>query len=193
MKKFLKTSIIATLLLMGISLPAQAEQYKIDSFGSHAFIQFKIQHLGYSWLLGRFNTFEGRFSYDENNPKASQIQVNIETASVDSNHAKRDKHLRSPDFLDVNQYPQASFVSTSFVEKGKNITLTGKFTLHGVTKTVVIKGNHIGAGDDPWGMYRRGFEGTTSIQLKDYGIMTDLGPASQVVELYFSLEGIRLK
>jgi polyisoprenoid-binding protein YceI len=186
-----KVMILAGLVTLGLSLPAQAATYDIDDKGAHAFIQFKIQHLGYSWLLGRFNTFDGQFAYDEKDPEASSVQVTIDTASVDSNHAMRDKHLRSKDFLLVDRFPKATFVSTSFAEKGKNITLKGKFTLHGVTKDIVIEGAHIGAGQDPWGGYRRGFEGHTTIKLKDYDVLMDLGPASQEVQLYFSIEGIR--
>jgi len=187
----IKTILITGLLAVGLSLPAQAATYDIDRKGAHAFIQFKIKHMGYSWLLGRFNTFEGKFDYDEKNPNASSITLRIDTSSVDSNHARRDKHLRSKDFLDVAHYPEATFVSTSFHENGKEITLKGKFTLHGVSKDIVIKGQHIGAGDDPWGHYRRGFEGRTTIKLKDYDVLMDLGSASQEVQLYFSIEGIR--
>jgi len=187
----IKAIILAGLLAMGLATATQAATYKIDDKGAHAFIQFKIQHLGYSWLLGRFNTFQGQFTYDEAHPDASTVQVTIDTSSVDTNHALRDKHLRSKDFLLVNRYPEATFVSTSFKENGKKITIQGKFTLHGVTKNIVIKGQQIGAGKDPWGGYRRGFEGRTTIKLKDYDVLMDLGPASQEVELYFSIEGIR--
>lgn len=187
----IKTLLLTGLLATGLALPAQAATYSIDDKGAHAFIQFKVKHLGYSWLLGRFNTFDGTFHYDEKNPDASSIKVNIDTTSIDSNHALRDKHLRSKDFLNVDVHPKSSFVSTSFHEDGQKITLTGQFTLNGVTKEVTIQGQHIGAGKDPWGGYRRGFEGRTSIKLKDYAISKDLGPASQEAELYFSIEGIR--
>jgi len=187
----LKAILFAGLLAMGIATTAQAETYQIDDKGAHAFIQFKVKHLGYSWVMGRFNTFHGTFNYDEKNPSASSVQVEIDTNSVDTNHALRDKHLRSKDFLMTGRYPTAKFVSTSFKENGKDIEIKGKFTFHGVTKDMVIKGNHIGAGKDPWGGYRRGFEGWTSFKMSDYGILYDLGPASQFVDLYFSIEGIR--
>jgi len=187
----LKTLLLAGLLTIGVITTAQAETYKIDDAGAHAFIQFKVKHLGYSWLLGRFNTFEGTFNYDEKNPSASSVQVTIDTNSVDTNHALRDKHLRSKDFLMTGRYPEATFKSTSFKEDGKNIEIKGKFTFHGVTRDMVIKGNHVGAGKDPWGGYRRGFEGWATIKMKDYDILMDLGPMSQDVQLYFSIEGIR--
>ncbi len=193
----MKKPFITTTLLLAMSVlaaPLQAADYKIDTKGAHAFIQFKIKHLGYSWLLGRFNKFSGEFSYDEKNPKASKIEVNIDARSIDSNHAERDKHLRSDDFLHVKKYPTAKFVSTSFNEKSNGkIALNGKLTLHGVTKPITIDLKHIGHGTDPWGGYRRGFEGSTTLTLKDFGINYDLGPASRTVEMFLSIEGIRKK
>jgi len=184
----------AFILVAAILLPAQvlAEKYVIDTKGSHAFIQFRIQHLGYSWLTGRFNTFNGNFDYDEKNPDKASVQVEIDVASIDSNHAERDKHLRSDEFLDVKKYPKARFVSTSFTENGDGTAvLKGNFTLHGVTRPVSIDVEHIGHGADPWGGYRRGFEGTTRIALADYDIKYNLGPKSREVELTLSVEGVR--
>ena len=171
---------------------AQGADYLIDTQGAHAFIQFRIKHLGYSWLLGRFNEFEGRFSYDEQDPGASEVQVTIRTASIDSNHAERDKHLRGEDFLAVDKYPEARFVSTGFsANDDGSATLSGALTLHGVTRPVSIEVEHIGHGPDPWGGYRRGFQGTTALKLADFGIDYDLGPAAREVELFLSVEGIR--
>jgi polyisoprenoid-binding protein YceI len=181
-------------LAAALVLPTQlfAAKYVIDTEGSHAFIQFRIQHLGYSWLSGRFNTFSGSFEYDENNPDKASVQVEIDTASVDSNHAERDKHLRDEDFLDVKKFPRARFESTSFKDNGDGTAvLKGDLTLHGVTKPVTIDVEHIGHGPDPWGGYRRGFEGTTRIALADYNINYNLGPKSKEVELTLSVEGIR--
>jgi polyisoprenoid-binding protein YceI len=177
-----------------VSVQAKADNYAIDVKGAHAFVQFKIKHLGYSWLIGRFNTFDGGFTYDEKNPGASKINVNIDTASIDSNHAERDKHLRGKDFLDVAKFPTARFETTAFKENGNGTaTLTGKLTLHGVTRPITIDVKHIGAGPDPWGGHRRGFEGTTRFALKDYGINYDLGPASREVEMFLAIEGVRQK
>jgi polyisoprenoid-binding protein YceI len=177
--------------LLAVS-PLQAEEYVIDTKGAHAFIQFRIKHLGYSWLYGRFNGFGGQFSYDEKNPSAAKIKVDIDPASVDSNHAERDKHLRGEEFLHVEKYPQAGFVSTSYNEKADGTAeLKGDLTLRGVTKPVTIQVEKIGNGPDPWGGYRRGFYGTTEFALADFGIPFDLGPASRTVELELSVEGIR--
>ncbi len=178
-------------LAAGIATPAD---YTIDTKGAHAFIQFHIKHLGYSWLVGRFNRFEGEFSYDEAKPEDARVEVTIKTASIDSNHAERDKHLREEEFLDVEQFPEARFVSTSYRDLGNGSgELNGELTLHGVTRPLVIAVTAIGAGDDPWGGYRRGFEGRTRFALADFGIKRNLGPASREVHLWLGVEGIRKK
>ena len=169
---------------------ANAATYEIDL--SHSFVQWKIQHLGFSWMVGRFNQFEGTFDYDPDaDASAQSVEVEIDTASIDSNHAERDKHLRSGDFLDVEEFPTASFVSTGFEGDADGGKLTGELTLHGETKTVVLDVKKIGEGDDPWGGYRAGFEGTTQIDRRDFGIDRDLGPASWTVDLHLYLEGER--
>jgi polyisoprenoid-binding protein YceI len=189
-----KTSFTALLLAstLGVSSLIHAAEYVIDTKGAHAFVQFRIKHLGYSWLYGRFNDFSGHFNYDEANPSAAKVTVEINTASLDSNHAERDKHLRGKDFLDVQQYPQARFVSTAYQQQADGSgLLEGTLTLHGVSKPIRIEVQAIGHGDDPWGGYRRGFEGTTQFALADFGIDYNLGPASKEVEMTLSIEGIR--
>jgi len=123
---------------------ANAADYVIDSKGAHASINFKIQHLGYSWLTGRFNDFKGTFSYDDAAPSAAKIMVTIDTDSIDSNHAERDKHLKSDDFLNVDDFPEAKFVSTKIVDKGNGMMdVMGDFTLHGVTKPITIEAKRL--------------------------------------------------
>ncbi|MCU7799300.1 MAG: YceI family protein [gamma proteobacterium symbiont of Lucinoma myriamae] len=190
MKQSFLAILFASLIILSFNL--SAADYQLDTKDAHAFIQFKIKHLGYSWLVGRFNKFDGNFSYDEKNPAASKAAITIDMASVDSNHAERDKHLRGKDFFEVNKYPQAKFISTSFTE-GENgqAILQGELTLHGVTKKVSLMVDHIGNGADPWGGYRRGFSATTKLSLKDYNINFNLGPESKEVELFISVEGIK--
>ena len=185
MKKVLATSLLALGLLTGSA--AHADDYTIDTEGMHAFIQFRVQHLGYSWLYGRFDKFSGNFSYDEKTPDAAKVEVTIDTTSVNSNHAERDKHLSGEDFLDVAKFPEAKFVSTKY-SGGK---LEGNLTLHGVTKPITIDVKEIGAGADPWGGFRRGFEGSTKFTLADFGIEKDLGPASKEVEMILAIEGVK--
>ena len=171
---------------------AMAADYAIDKQGQHAFVNFKISHLGYSWLYGTFKDFDGSFSFDAAKPQDSKVNVTLNTTSVDTNHAERDKHLRSDDFLNVDKHPTATFASTSVKSTGEGTAdITGDLTLNGVTKPVVIAAKFIGEGKDPWGGYRAGFEGSTTLKLKDFDIQKDLGPASQDVELIISVEGVR--
>lgn len=184
-------------LALGVSLSLAAStglaaDYVIDTKGAHASVNFAIQHLGYSWLTGRFNQFDGSFSYDAAKPEASSIRVTIDTTSVDSNHAERDKHLRGSDFLNTDKHPQASFVSTGLSNiNGDNFELTGNLTLNGVTQPVTLAVKKIGEGTDPWGGYRVGFSGETTLKLKDFGIDYNLGPASETVKLWLNVEGVR--
>lgn len=190
MKKFIAASVIS-LGLFSAPLFA-AENYTIDTKGMHASVEFKINHLGTSWLLGRFNDFNGTFSYDDKNPANSKVNVTLKTASIDSNHAERDKHVRSKDFLDVAKFPEATFSSTKVEKTGANTAnIYGQLNLHGVSKEIVIAASEVGAGNDPWGGFRRGFEGTTTLKLKDFGINYNLGPAAETVELRLNIEGIR--
>jgi polyisoprenoid-binding protein YceI len=188
-----KSSTFAVVLALSAGLsPAHAGDYAIDSKGAHASVNFRVKHLGFSWLIGRFDKFEGAFSYDEKNPGASKIQVDIDTSSLNSNHAERDKHLRSADFLDTGKFPKATFVSKSVTAKdGGKATIVGDLTLRGVTKPVTIEAAYIGGGADPWGGFRQGFEGTTKIALADFGVPTDLGPASKEVQLDLHIEGVK--
>ncbi len=185
MKKLL---IATTLLSTALLAPAHAADYIIDTKGAHASINFTTSHMGFSVLTGRFNTFNGAFSYDEANISASKIKVTIDTTSIDSNHAERDKHLRSDDFLDVGKFGTATFVSTKVEDKGNgNLAITGDFTLHGVTKSLVIDATKVGEGEDPWGGYRLGFSGTTQIAMGDFAFKMDFGK----VNLNLHIEGIR--
>ena len=189
LKKTFAALALGSMLFAG---QAMAADYTIDKEGQHAFVNFKISHLGYSWLWGTFKDFEGSFSFDAAQPEASKVEVTLQTASVDSNHAERDKHLRSEDFLNVSEHPTATFESTSVKSTGEGAAdITGDLTLNGVTKPVVIAAKFIGEGKDPWGGYRAGFEGTTTLKLKDFDIKMDLGPASQTVDLIISVEGVR--
>ncbi len=171
-----------------------SEEYIIDTEGMHAAIQFKVKHLGYSWLVGRFNNFDGQFTFDEKRPEKNQVTVNIDVRTLDTNHAERDKHLRDARFLDTAKFPKASFISDGYsvINEGKGI-LTGTFTLRGVSKKVDIEVIHVGAGKDPWGGYRRGFEGYTTLHLSDYNMAkaNTLGPEAEKIEVYLSVEGIR--
>ena len=189
--KLPRLSLLAVVASLAVAGPVCAADYVIDTDKSHASVNFRIKHLGYSWLTGRFDDFNGTFAFDDAKPEASKVKVEINTDSINSNHAERDKHLRSKDFLDTATYPKAVFESTAVKMNGDKASIVGNLTLHGVTKEIEIAAEPVGGGEDPWGGYRQGFVGTTTLPLKDFGIDYDLGPASQEVELTLNVEGIR--
>jgi polyisoprenoid-binding protein YceI len=189
--KFAPISLAVVAVALAVASPVSAADYVIDTARSHASINFRIKHLGFSWLTGRFDDFSGTFAYDDAKPEASKVKVEINTESVNSNHAERDKHLRGKDFLDTANYPKAVFESTAVKMNGDKATIVGNLTLRGVTKEVEIAAEPIGGGPDPWGGFRQGFVGTTRVPLKDFGINFDLGPASEEVELTLNVEGVR--
>lgn len=192
---FKKTALVAALgtaALVGVS-QAQAADYAVDIDGQHAFVQFKINHLGFSYILGNFESFEGQFHYDPDNLEASSVEMEVDVTSLNTNHAERDRHFLSDDFLDAGEYPTATFVTTGFEPDGDSEgVLTGELTLKGETQAIEMPVTLMGEGEDPWGNYRAGFEGSTMLTLADYGIdMSDFPEVMHELELYVTFEGIR--
>ena len=188
-KRALGTAFVAAALMVSAAA-SQAADYRIDS--AHSFVQFKISHLGYAWMIGTFERVSGSFTFDPDaGPEGQRVSVEIDTASVDTNHAERDKHLRSADFLNVDEFPAATFVSTGYEGDAESGTIMGDLTLHGVTKPIAIAVKKVGAGKDPWGGYRAGFEGTVSLTRKDFGMGYNLGPTSESMDLFLFIEGVR--
>ena len=182
--------ILGASLAFGAVSATNAAEYKIDP--AHSFILFKTGHLGFSWLTGRFNDFEGSFNYDpEAGPEAQSITLTIDAASLDTNHAERDKDLRSARFFNVEEHPTITFESTNFEGDESGGTMTGNLTFLGVTKEVSFPVRKIGEGKDPWGGYRTGFEGSYTLARSEFGMKEDLGPSAEEVELTLLIEGIR--
>ena len=192
LKKTLAALAIGSALL---SANVMAADYVVDKEGQHAFVDFKISHLGYSYITGTFKDIDGKFSFDAAKPEDSKIEFNVNTASVFTNHAERDKHIASADFLNASKFGKATFVSTSVKSTGANTAdVTGDLTIAGVTKPVVVKATFLGEGKDPWGGYRAGFEGTTNISRKEFNKDgMDVGPQSDNVQLYITFEGVKAK
>ncbi len=186
--KKIAISTVLTLIMAPSAYVAAEDTYRIDTEGMHAFVQFRVKHLGYSWLYGRFDLFEGEFVYDAKDDSKNQVAVTVDITSLDSNHSERDKHLKGKKYLNAGKYGQAKFESTKYetLSEGK-AKLTGNLTLLGVTKEIVLDVEVIGGGDDPWGGYRQGFEGKTTISAADFGVDASAG----TVELIWSVEGVR--
>ena len=190
MRKSFAAAVLAGALIF--CLPAAAAEYAFDKKGMHASITWRIKHLGYSWMTGRFDNFDGSISFDDKSPDASKVKVEIDANSISSNHAERDKHLRSPDYLDTAAHPKATFESTSIKSVGDGkAKITGNFTFRGITKEITIDAEKIGSGPDPWGGERAGFTGTTQLTLADFKMKKELGPASAIVYITLDIEAVK--
>jgi polyisoprenoid-binding protein YceI len=143
--------------------------YTIDP--AHSRIGFVARHAMVTKVRGSFNEFEGSGVVDGADLTASTVKLTIEAASIDTRNEQRDAHLRSNDFLAMDEFPQITFVSTGFRQTGSNsLDLTGDLTIKGVTNSVTVPFEFEGAATDPFGNLRVGFEGAVTINRKDYGI-----------------------
>jgi polyisoprenoid-binding protein YceI len=137
-------------------------------------VGFSVKHL-FTRVQGRFDQFDGTIEFDPANPNATVVSGKIQAASINTNNAKRDKHLRSADFFDVEKFPILSFEGAGLrnareKDGGFSGELPGELTIHGVNKSVVIEVEYLGQGSDPWGNVRAGFSGELEINRKDYGL-----------------------
>jgi polyisoprenoid-binding protein YceI len=163
---------LAGLLFLGLlAVPclAQAATWKIDS--AHSSVGFQIRHL-FSKVRGGFDEFSGSIEYDPAAPTASKVEATITTASIDTKNQKRDDHLRSADFFDAATNPNIIFKSTKVDTSGTGLLVTGDFTMHGVTKPVVLEVAILGVGPHPFiaGGQVAGFTAKTRINRQDWGM-----------------------
>lgn len=143
--------------------------YAIDP--AHSQIGFSVKHMMFSTVRGDFRGFEGTIVVDNDNPAHSTVEVTIDASTITTGDAKRDEHLRSADFFDVAVYPTITFKSTSIdFESADDFTINGELTMHGVTAPVKIKAEQTGEGTNPWGVDVAGFEGSTKVNRKDFGL-----------------------
>lgn len=166
-----------------------AADYDLDN--SHTSLIFGVSHFGYSFTYGRFNTLSGGFSFDKANPAEASFKFEIDTSSVDTNDAKRDEHLRGPDFFDAKQFPKITFESTSVRAVDEGLEMVGNMTMHGVTKEVTIPFKYLGEGKGPYGKYRCGFNAQVMLQRADYGMKAMAPMIGDDVSITFSFEGIQ--
>ncbi|MGH7897756.1 MAG: YceI family protein [Candidatus Binatia bacterium] len=153
-----------------LTAAAAATTYKIDP--DHSSVAFQIRHL-FTSVSGRFEKFEGVIRLDEKDPAKTSVEGSIDAASIDTNVARRDNHLRSPDFFDVEKFPKISFRTTSVSDvdtAAKTAKLHGLLTMHGVERPVVLEVAFLGSGKDPAGNTRAGFQASTTINRKDFGL-----------------------
>ena len=167
-------------------LPA-AEAYKVDPV--HSSIVFKVKHMETTNFYGRFNEVSGSFVIDEQAPAKSSVEIQVKAESIDTANAKRDQHLKGPDFFNVKQFPLISFKGKQ-VKKSEDgaYSVTGDLTLHGVTKEVTIRVERTGSGKDPLGNAIAGFEAVLKLKRSDYGMKFMVGPLGDEVQIVVSLE-----
>lgn len=143
--------------------------WQIDA--AHSEVQFSVKHMMISTVRGRFNSFSGTVEADAQNPAASQVVVTIDAASINTGNEQRDGHLRSPDFLNAEQYPTLTFKSTRYEPEGDDEgKLYGELTIRDVTKPVVLDVEYSGQAKSPWGTTSAGFSATTKISRKEWNL-----------------------
>ncbi|HEX5447187.1 MAG TPA: YceI family protein [Pirellulales bacterium] len=179
---------LAVCLALAAFTARAADEYEIDAM--HASVTFKASHLGLSWTHGRFNQLSGGFNLSSKSPSFS---LTIKADSIDTNNSKRDDHLRSPDFLDVKQFPTITFKSTSAHKTGDSYEIEGKFTMHGVTKPLKFKLIGGETAEFPKGVERTGFSTELTIARSAYGMDQMLDAIADDVHIEISFEGTKKK
>jgi polyisoprenoid-binding protein YceI len=191
MSKRLTRTALGALVLAGLAAAAAraADTYTVDAM--HTGVNFKISHLGLSWTYGRFNDVSGTFTIDPANPGNSSFALTIKADSIDTANAKRDEHLKSPDFLNVKQFPVLTFKSTSVKAAEGGLEVTGDFTLHGVTKTLTfsLKGGR--TAEFPKGVGRTGYSTELALKRSDFGMDKLKEAIGDEVYISISFEGVK--
>ncbi len=145
------------------------QRWNIDT--AHSGVQFSVRHMVISKVRGAFERWQGVIDFDEKEPSASKVSVRIDATSIDTREPKRDEHLRSADFFDVEKYPEITFDSrrVEALEQGR-YRVTGDLTIRGTTREVELDAEYLGGGTDPWGNRRIGFQARTSLRRKEFGL-----------------------
>jgi len=183
---------VATALVMLLATHASvraADDYTIDD--AHSGVSFKVSHLGLSWIPGRFNEISGNFSVDKDEPSKSSFALTIKAESIDTGNAKRDQHLRSPDFFNVKQFPLLSFKSTSVKAAKGGYEVSGDFTLHGQTQSITFTLTGGKQAEFPKGIQRTGFSTDLVLKRSDFGMEKFKGAIGDEVHVSVSFEGVK--
>lgn len=185
-----KQCLIASLLVMGLSTNAYAklQSYKIDS--NHAHVVWSIEHLGFAKTMGQFTDISGIINFDKAKPEAGSAQVVIKTAGVNSGIPALDEHLRSKDFFNVKEFPQAYFTSKKIIVTGKDTAdIEGEFTLLGVVKPLTLKVKFNKEGLHPKTQKQAvGFSATTTVKRSQYGMGYGVPMVGEQVDLIIEVE-----
>ena len=142
--------------------------WKIDT--SHSTVEFAVKHMMFTTVKGRFTDVTGTIAFDPNDPVNGRADITIDASTVDTRDAKRDAHLRSADFFDVEKFPTLTFRTTNVAGTAKRFALTGDLTIRGITRPVTLDVTFEGAGPDPWGGERAGFSASATVNRRDFGL-----------------------
>ena len=167
MKNWLQTFAVVTLLALSTSM-AQAGSWELDK--AHSNIKFNVKHLMVTNVWGNFDSFDGKISYDQDHPTKGSVEISIDVASIDTDNEKRDGHLRSADFFDVENYPTITFVSKKIQRSGDGLKMTGALTMHGVTKDVTFDITGPSGPVDFMGTEKIAASASTTINRTDFGL-----------------------
>jgi len=182
----------ALIVMLAVFAPVSAsaaETYVLDP--DHTYILFRVKHLGVGYSYGQFSGATGSFRLEDTPGAKSLIEIEAQAKLINTGVQIRDNHIRSQDFLNVENYPIISFRSTSVEKVEQDLyRISGDLMLLGKTRPITVKARQTGAGKDPWGKYRKGFETSFTIKRSDFGMDFMLGGVSDEVDLTVSVEGI---
>lgn len=150
---------------------AQAEPARWNVDPEHSTIEFRVAHMLVSKTTGHFTEYHGFIDMDAEAGSVKAIEATIKTASVDTNHGKRDAHLRNADFFDVEKYPTMTYRMKHYQKTADGYQAVGELTIRGVAKDITLTGNFNGVAKDPWGNLRAGFNGEGKLNRKDFGMV----------------------
>lgn len=187
----MKTLSLAALFLFSLGALAQTTTYKVDP--SHTSAVFRIDHMGFSPVMGIIGGADGKIVVDEKDPSKSTFEVSLKVDTLNTLDKKRDEHLRSPDFFNAKQFPTINLKSKSVKKNGDKFDIVADLTLHGVTKPVSFTFTQMKTGKDPWGKVRTGGEAVLNIKRSEYAMtyMNKPGEVGDNVEIRVSIEAVK--
>jgi polyisoprenoid-binding protein YceI len=162
-------SLFGAMVFFPLVVYAEPARWNLDP--EHSTIEFRVAHMVVSKTSGRFTDYAGFIDMDAEAGTVTSVETTIKAGSVNTNHEKRDTHIRNADFLDVEHYPTMTFKMKSYKKTAESFTMVGDFTLRGVTKEVTLTGHYNGATKDPWGNTRAGFSAEGKLNRKDFGMV----------------------
>ncbi|MGA7901693.1 MAG: YceI family protein [Terrimicrobiaceae bacterium] len=183
------SKLFLAITLGSLGMAAQADTFKIDPVESS--VVFSVMTLGLSNFHGRFNDISGTVVLDKADPSKSSFDITIPVESVDTKNEKRDQHLKSPDFFNAKQFPVMTFKSKKVEGSGNSFTVTGDFSLHGVTKPLTLEIKKVGEAKGMKGEIRGGGETSFAIKRSDHGMTFMQGPLGDEINIIVSLQGIK--